>query len=507
MNIFERTFVVALLLSLPLTPNARGDVIIDWNKLFCEVMQEDGILNIDGKANPGWSTRAAAMLNGAMYDAFQAVERTHSPFAYGQMNTAASKEAAAAQAAHDILLHTYPLRGDMLAPGLTTSLSTIADGPAKQAGIDLGKAIAQHYITMRAADNSTAQIQWPEGTLPGEWRSDPISGPQEAWGPAWGSVSPFAIPSTSHFPVPGPPALGSQEYADAFDQVMNYGANSTYGPGNTPTSRTAEQTQIGLFWAYDRASMGPPGVLFLENVADIAKEVGTSPEENARLFALVSVAMADAATTAWDIKFIDNFWRPVTAIREGDADGNPLTVGDPNWAPLGAPGNNHNDANDPNTPGGEDDFTPPFPAYTSGHATMGGAVFKAIELFFGTNDFAEADAKFGNDPVTATYTLFSAEEGGGTSRIYNSFTQDGLIDVGLENSPEGENAMSRIYLGVHWIFDQRDGTYLGNDIASYVFSNYMVAVPEPATWILVSSGLAIAWGLRRRAKLCGTASR
>lgn len=506
MNTFGRTLALACLLGMPLCAAARADVILDWNKLFCQVMQQDGILNIDGKANPGWSTRTAAMINGAMYDAFQAVERTHRPFAYNALHIGASKEAAAAQAAYDIILHTYPLQGDMLAPALANSLSSVADSPAKQAGISLGKAIAQHYINMREADNSAAQIQWSEGTQPGEWRSDPVSGPQEAWGPAWGAVAPFAIPSTSYFNVPGPPALGSQEYADAYNEVMNYGANSTYGPDNTPTSRTSEQTEIGLFWAYDRAGMGPPPVMFLEHIADIAKEVGTSAEDNARLFALASIAVADAATSAWDIKFTDNFWRPITGIREGgdgtpgDADGNPLTLGDPNWVPLGAPGPVHNDANDPTIAGGEDDFTPPFPAYTSGHATMGGALFKSIELFFGTNSFAEADAKFGDDPVTTTYTLYSDEEGGGGARIFNSFTQTGPLGIGLENSPEGENATSRVYLGVHWMFDQEDGTYLGNDIAGYIFSNYMTAVPEPTTWALLTGGLALAWGLRRRAK-------
>src|SRR5690606_20912300 len=207
-----RLFTIALLISLPWVPAARGDIIIEWNKLFCQVMQEDGIQNIDSLANPGWSTRTAAMMNGAMYDAFQAVDRTHQPFAYNARHTGASKDAAAAQAAYEIIKHCYPLRGDMLDPVLNSTLAAIPEASGKQAGINLGKQIAQHYITMRAADNSATQIQWPEGTQPGEWRSDPITGPQEAWGPAWGSVAPFAIPSTSHFQVPGPPALGSQEY-------------------------------------------------------------------------------------------------------------------------------------------------------------------------------------------------------------------------------------------------------------------------------------------------------
>lgn len=482
-----------LVFVLPLTTSSvKADIVLDWNAMLCHAVQEDGILNNPAKADPGWSTRAAAMMNGAIYDAFQAVERTHQPFSYTQMDLTASKEAAAVQAAYEILLDCYPLRSAMLEHARTVSMSNIADGAAKTAGIALGQSIAQHYTSMRAADNSNVFHPWPEGTQPGEWRSDPLNAPQEAWGPAWGTVTPFALESSTQFTPPGPPALTSEEYAAAYNEVKNYGALSTYGPDNTPTSRTAEQTQIGLFWAYDRASMGPPPVLFLEGIRDIALAAGTSPEDNARLFALASISMADAAITAWDAKFTANLWRPISGIREGDTDGNDLTIADPNWVPLGAPGSDHNSS--------DDDFTPPFPAYTSGHATMGGAVFKAIELFFGTNDFATADAMFGDDPIDEYFTLFSAEEGGGGSRTFNSFTQQGPLGIGLENSPEGENATSRVYLGVHWMFDQVDGTYMGNDIASYVFANYFQAqaVPEPATWVLMLLGATGASAVYRR---------
>jgi hypothetical protein len=151
--------------------------------------------------------------------------------------------------------------------------------------------------------------------------------------------------------------------------------------------------------------------------------------------------------------------------------------------PLGAPGN------DPNSTA--DDFTPPFPAYTSGHATMGGAVYRALELFYGTNSFAVADAKYGLDPVTAQYTLTSNEPGAGPARQYVRFTQDVPLTVGTENSPEGENAISRVYLGIHWLFDGTDGMALGRAAADYAFANHFQAVPEPGTMLLTLLGAVV----------------
>ena len=292
--------------------------------------------------------------------------------------------------------------------------------------------------------------------------------------------------------------MTSTEYTAAYNQVENYGALSTYGPTNLPTSRTAEQAALALFWAYDRPAMGPPPVLFLRNIQEVATAVGNSPEQNARLFAMASVSMADAAIAAWDAKFQQSFWRPVTAIQEGDTDGNPNTIQDADWKPLGAPGDN------PATD--TDDFTPPFPAWTSGHATMGGAIFKALELFYGTNDFSVADASIGIDPVAAQYMLTSQEAGSGGvgsmsgARMFDSFTQTGILDIGTENSPEGENGTSRIYLGIHWIFDQRDGITLGNNVASYVFAHEFAAVPEPGTigLALLAMAAATSFAPRRR---------
>jgi hypothetical protein len=231
--------------------------------------------------------------------------------------------------------------------------------------------------------------------------------------------------------------------------------------------------------------------LFIENMVDIGTQIGNSPADNARMFAMASVALADAIIAAWDQKYAVDLWRPITGIREAANDGNPNTLADTTWEYLGAPGADHGNASD--------DFTPPFPAYVSGHATMGGAIFKTLELFYGTNDFATADAMFGADPVAGTYTLHSTEPGSGNVRdYYVRFTQNGPLGPGLENSPEGENSMSRVYLGVHWRMDQEDGQELGRAVAQYVASNFFQHVPEPSAIVMVFVAIAGAGGLCRR---------
>jgi hypothetical protein len=229
-------------------------------------------------------------------------------------------------------------------------------------------------------------------------------------------------------------------------------------------------------------------------MTDIGNAIGNTPQDNARMFAQASVALADAIITTWDVKYDVDLWRPIVGIREGNNDGNPNTTGDPTWAYLGAPGNDPNSATD--------DFTPPFPAYTSGHATMGGAIFKSLEHFYGTNNFNIADALRGADPVTTQYTLHSTEPGGGGSRNFEHFTQIGPIGPGLENSPEGENSMSRIYMGVHWRMDQEDGQEIGRAVADYVASHYFQAVPEPGTLLLTLLG-AVAMALPHRRNRVG----
>jgi hypothetical protein len=186
----------------------------------------------------------------------------------------------------------------------------------------------------------------------------------------------------------------------------------------------------------------------------------------------------------------------VAGILEADTDGNPATVQDVDWRPLGAPGS---------TPGNMlDDFTPPFPAWVSGHATMGAAVYRALELFYGTNDFALADAAFGNDPVTSEFWLTSEEDGGGGSRSFLQFAHNGMLDVdSYAGSPDGENGISRLFLGVHWMMDQRDGMQLGHTIAADVYARTFLAVPEPAAGLLLLFGLIFV-GLNAIGGRCST---
>ncbi len=474
----RRTWLLAGLVpwlwGLALGSVRAADPVLEWNATVREVIQHDGT-NAINQANPGWSTRAIAMMNGSIYDVFQAIHRTHTPFL---VDTSAPSEislaAAVNQAAYDVLLHNYPGESSILNVDFASRMGLLPDDAAKQNGIDLGKYIAAQYVANRMNDKASESKPYTPLAGPGYWRPDPYNLDQKAWGPGWGEVSTWTIPNTKDFidQLPPLPAMTSPEYTAAYNMVKDYGALDS-------AVRTPEQEAIGLFWAYDRPTMGPPPVLFVRNLEEIAAQAGTSPADNARLFALASVAMADSATAAWDAKFTYNFWRPVGAIIEGDSDGNPDTIGDDMWKPLGAPGG---------SPGlDSDDFTPPFPAWTSGHATMGGAIYKAVELFFGTNQFDAIDGILGNNPI---YQLTSEEAGSGSTRFYSTFTQTDPLGIDTEDSPEGENAMSRIYLGIHWIMDQKDGTTLGNDISQYVYGNYFQPIPEPSTWLLATLGLA-----------------
>ena len=203
---------------------------------------------------------------------------------------------------------------------------------------------------------------------PGMWRQDPISQIPLALGAYWGDVTPFVLGSLEPFRAPRRPALDSEEYALAFDEAKRLGGDGVV----TPTERSEEQTFVGIFWAYDGTpSLCAPPRLYNQIAVQIAEQQGSSTVQLARLLALANVAMADAAIAVWESKYRYGFWRPITGIREADegfgptgaGDGNPATMGDPEFMPLGAPASNLAGPN----------FTPPFPAYPSGHAGFGGA--------------------------------------------------------------------------------------------------------------------------------------
>jgi hypothetical protein len=483
-NTMIRKLTATLVLALSAAASSTAlcqDIVQQWNDTLCSMAEL-----VVTKHNPGVPTRALAMMNGSIYDVFQSVNRTHVPFKVNTLAPGASIDAAVSQAAYNVLSDMYPEQQALLDTTLATRLGAVPNGAAKTAGINLVNMISLEYINSHENDGWNLPDAYTPTIGPGHWSTDPlVPNEQKGWGSDWGSVDPWAVPDPDFFDAATPftiADMNTQRYTDAYNEVKDYGSR-------TSAVRTADQTEMGLFWAYDRAGTGAPPVLFVESMTKIGDEIGNTPAQNARLFAQASVSLADAIIAAWDSKYEADLWRPITGIRDAGNDGNPNTAADPTWTYLGAPGNDHN--------GAADDFTPPFPAYVSGHATMGGAIFKSVELFYGTNDFGAADAAVGVDPVTTVYTLLSTEPGGGGSRDYVRFTQEGPIGPGLENSPEGENSMSRIYLGVHWRMDQEDGQALGRAVAQYVAANFFQAVPEPGGLSLSLVAMAALTRLRR----------
>jgi hypothetical protein len=401
-----------------------GDVIIAWDQTMLEAirMTEDTL---------GLSTRTMAMVGAAMYDAVNAIDRFGSAFQVSvpaSESQGASPEAAASEAAYDVLSSQIPQAQSLLNATLAESLAGISDGAAKTAGLAVGDTVAAGILAWRANDGSNVQVPYVPGTAPGQWRPTPPDY-STAWGPEWGQVTPFAIPRTKPFQPPPPPALNSVEYARELKMTESLGALNS-------TTRTPLATQIGDFWAYDVAGMGPPPVHLLQVAQDVALAQHNTLDQNARLFALVGVSVGDAGIVAWDAKYYYDRWRPITAIRDAKQDGNPLTASDSNWKPLGSPGD-----------GMRANFTPSFPAYVSGHATFGGAVFTALADFYGTDHMTFT---IGSDEVPGVYYTF------------HSFS-----------AAEEQNDWSRVYLGIHYWSDESAGTVAGDAVGNYIYQHAM----------------------------------
>jgi hypothetical protein len=434
---------------------ASADTVTDWNNVFISAVR-----GATSQANPGYASRAMGMLNIAMFDAINDTNPTCTPMIVSANGTGADPNAAAIQSAYVVLSSLYPSQSSMLTTQYNTKLAAIAASPAKTAGISLGNTVGNGVLANRASDGSNVTTTPTLPTGVGYWAPDPLNPGQTAWGPNWGNITPFAAPK-SNFNIPAPPAINSPEYTTAYNQVKALGDLSTA----TANATRQTQTDIGHYWAYDVASVGPPIVLYDQILQSVANLKGNTLAQNARLFGLVGTAMADGGYAAWDIKYQYDYWRPITAIRTLN-DGNADTVADANWTPVGAPGD-----------GVVPDFTPPFPAYVSGHATFGAAMFQMLSDYYGSDQF------------TFTYT---SDDLPGKPRTFTSFGQAAQ-----------ENADSRVYLGIHWQFDADQGVSLGNQIANYVFSHAMLpaAVPEPSTFALVAVGFAaLATVARRRSR-------
>jgi hypothetical protein len=358
-------------------PASDADSIAHWNQIAIDAsgLDHTPVATRDPRVfgeqlGPARASRAMAIVHIAMFDSVNGIVGSYKSYTNITPAKNASMAAAIGQAARDTLTALFPSQQAAFDQALASDLNRINAGAAKTDGIDLGHLAAAAILNLRANDGS-AQAEPKLGQQfftsndAGKWRQDPISQSPVALGAYWNQVTPFVMQSATQFRAPAPPALNSPEYSAAYNEAKLLGGDGVV----TPTIRTADQTETGIFWAYDGTpSLCAPPRLYNQITMKIAQQKGTAnnPLELARLLALVNVSMADAGIAIWESKYFYQFWRPVTGIRESDpgtgpsgtGDGNSSTTGDPTYKPLCAPASNLTGPN----------FTPPFPAYPSGHA-------------------------------------------------------------------------------------------------------------------------------------------
>lgn len=406
------TMWIALVCAMLPAASARADVVTDWNNAALSAIREN-------KTPPPQASRALAMLHAAIYDAVNGIARTYDPYLVrSDAPASASRVAAASAAARSVLIALFPSNVAAYDALHTLTLQRLVDSPQKRHGIEWGERVAHEILSWRSTDNSDSIVTPPSQTTPGFWQRTPPTFASYLL-PQWGWVAPFAIPSGSLMRPPGPPALSSVDWAADYNEVKMLGAA-------VGSSRTAEEDAIALFWADGGGTETPPG--HWNRIAQQVSAVrGGTVEENARLFAILNIAMADAAICAWDAKYAYDFWRPVTAIRNGDLDGNPGTVADPVWNSF--------------------IVTPPFPEYVSGHSTFSGAAAIVLAMFYGTDNISFTIGSDGLPNVTRPFASFSAAA--------------------------NEAAMSRLYGGIHFRSAIQDGLDAGVEIGQWTYSHYM----------------------------------
>jgi hypothetical protein len=424
--------LLGCMLALALAAPAAANEVIQWNETTMNAIEANG-------QNAVVSTRTLAMVHAAVHDALNAVSRRYDAYYFeGPGDAAASPDAAIAAAAHTVLVGVVGSFGTPAQKGATlalldqayaASLARVTDGPARNKGVAVGRAAGAAMLMLRKDDGATRDAPYTPGVGPGRWRphpntlppNPPIANPDMARGyaasilPGWGNVAPFTLLSASQFWLPGPPALTSATYARDFNEVKSVG-------GRVSTVRTAEQTEIARFWfegpgAWNRISR------------TMATTRGLDARDSARLLALVNFAMADAYIAGFKIRYVYDLWRPVTAIREGDNDGNDATAGDPTW-------DSHQ-----NTPAVSD--------YPSTQSTFSGAASVVLASVLGGDQ--------------ASFSVTSGKPFEGLTRSFTSFAQAAR-----------ESADSRVFAGIHFRSACEDGLTLGRKIGQRTATMYLL---------------------------------
>jgi len=382
-----------------------ADVVLDWNAIM--------VTTLTGQP-PFPTARFAAITQVAVFEAVNAITGDYRPY-LGTIVAppGASAEAAAVAAAHTVLKNYFPGSAASLDAARANSLAAIPDGPAKSAGIAVGEAAAAATIAARANDGSgPPQFYLPPSSNPGEWQLTPTCPAAGGTFLHWRNVTPFGIQSGDQFRSDPPPALTRARYTRDYNEVKDVG-------GMNSTERPPDRAVVAQFYAF-----APPN-LWNPIARQVAAAQGTSLSENARAFALLNMAMSDAAVATFDTKYHYNFWRPETAIRAGDTDGNPRTDPDPTFVPFGP--------------------TPCFPGYPSAHATLSNAAREVLERIYGRRPHSITVSSPVLPGVILNYTRF------------REITED--IDD------------ARVYGGIHFRFDQEAGADQGRRVGRYVYQH------------------------------------
>jgi len=387
--------------------------VVQWNRNLLNIVRTPGVQ--PATVHP---TRSFAIMHAAIYDAVNSIDRTHRPYLVRLSDAPrnASQEAAAAAAAHRVLVGLYPTLKSTLDTELLQSLAQIPDGERKSEGIHVGETVADRILALRGNDGSNAQpIPYVFGSAPGDYESTPPNFPPQPQFTHWSRVTPFAIERADRFRPGSPPALTSDQYSDALKQIKSLGiANST--------TATADEALTGRFWN------GAIQNYWNEISQTASMAHGLTTAANARLFALLNLSFADGVIAFYDAKYTYNFWRPVTAIRAADTDNNPETVADLNWLPQAGK-------------------TAPDPSYPGAHAVISAAGAEVLISFFERDHFKFSVTSEVLPEVERSFTNFSAAA--------------------------EEATLSRIFAGQHFSFDLTSGHRLGREIADFVVDNFL----------------------------------